>query len=111
MAKKKADDDCWKRGDGKDCGPGEKPPVFDPLDKGKFRFSIWYLLGVLVVLFLVNHFLSAPAGEMIEYSVFKEKIRSGEIKRVEMGETLYRGLTVSRRELEALQQGEDGGGS
>jgi len=111
MAKKKADDDCWKRGDGKDCGPGEKPPVFDPLDKGKFRFSIWYLLGVLVVLFLVNHFLSAPAGEMIEYSVFKEKIRSGEIKRVEMGETLYRGLTVSRRELEALQQGEGGGGS
>ncbi len=111
MAKKKADDDCWKRGDGKDCGPGEKPPVFDPLDKGKFRFSIWYLLGVLVVLFLVNHFLSAPAGEMIEYSVFKEKIRSGEIKRVEMGETLYRGLNVSRRELEALQQGEGGGGS
>jgi cell division protease FtsH len=104
MAKKQNDDDCWKKGDGKDCGPGEKPPVFDPFDRGKFRFSIWYLLGVFVVLFLVNHFLSAPAGEMIEYSAFKEKIRSGEIRRVEMGETLYRGLTASRGELEALQQ-------
>lgn len=106
MAKKKADDDCWEKGGGKDCGPGEKPPVFDPFNKGKFRFSIWYLLGVFVVLFLVNHFLSTPAGEMIEYSAFKAKIRSGEIKRVEMGETLYRGLTASRRELEALQQKE-----
>jgi len=111
MAKKQTDDDCWEKGDGKDCGPGEKPPVFDPLDKGKFRFSIWYLLGVFVVLSLVNHFLSAPAGQMIEYSVFKEKIRSGEIKRVEMGETLYSGLTVSRAELETLQQGEGAAGS
>jgi cell division protease FtsH len=104
MAKKKADDECWEKGDGKECGPGKKPPLFDPFDKEKFRFSLWYLVGVVVILILLNHFLSAPPGEMIEYSAFKEKIRSGEIKRVEMGETYYRGLTVTRTELENLQK-------
>jgi len=97
-------DDCWEKGNEKDCGPREKPPLFD-FHKGKFRFSIWYLVGMFVLIILLNSLLSSPSGQMIEYSAFKERIRTGEIKRVEMGERFYTGLTVTREELESRQEG------
>jgi hypothetical protein len=65
MKPKKKDDDCWEKGDPKDCGPKEKEPLFRPFNKGQFRFSIWYFLAAIVLIFLINSLIARPAGEMV----------------------------------------------
>lgn len=93
MAKKK-DDDCWKKG-GEDCGPGEQPSFFDQFRKGKFRFSLWYFVLAMVALMFFNTYFSSrqQSRELVDYSVFKEKIAAGEIKRVGMAKDNYLGYT------------------
>jgi cell division protease FtsH len=104
MPENKQEKKCWdEKGAPRDCGPGEKPPLLPPFNKGQFRFSIWYFVAVLVIIFIVNSLISVPREQLIEYSDFKEKIRSGEIKRVEMSETLYKGYPYSRAEMEATE--------
>jgi cell division protease FtsH len=95
MAKQgKKDDECWKKG-GNDCGPGEKPPMFSPNNKG-FKFSIYYFILVIVALMLLNTFFSTRQQEQyssVEYSTFKEMIRNREIVKVGMATDTYFGYT------------------
>ena len=104
MKPKKKDDDCWEKGDPKDCGPKEKEPLFRPFNKGQFRFSIWYFLAAIVLIFLINSLIVRPAGEMVEFSQFKELIRQGDIKRVELGETVYNAFPYTRQDIEAARR-------
>jgi cell division protease FtsH len=107
MSSKKQDDDCWEKGDGKDCGPREREPLFKTFNKGQFRFSIWYILGTLALIFIINIFLTQPSEQLVEFSVFKELIVSGEIRRVEMAESYYIGTQYTREMLDNVDTSGD----
>ena len=52
------------------------------MDK-KTQFNIWYVvLAVFGVLFLQNLWLESQTVERLPYSVFEEKLKAGEIKRI-----------------------------
>lgn len=53
----------------------------------------WILFGVAVILLVSVNFRPDFAAKTIDYSEFREKIKSGEIKRVEMAQGLYKGFT------------------
>jgi cell division protease FtsH len=97
MAPKKDDKSSpWKKGD-----PKGKPPNGNPffnLNPGQFRFSMWYFVAAILVLLVVNAFLSVPRDSVIDYSTFKEKIRQGEIKRVEIDDQFILGITATSQD-------------
>ena len=97
----------WKKGDHKD-GPPKGNPLFD-LNPGQFRFSLWYFVAAIVVLLIVNAFLSVPRDSVIDYSTFKDKIRQGEIKRVEIDDQFLVGISVTSKELSSQQAARDKG--
>jgi cell division protease FtsH len=53
--------------------------------------ALWWLLGVLFVLALVQAYFMAPSGRQIPYSEFKSLVRSGQVSEVAVGDTLIRG--------------------
>ena len=82
--------------------PGLKKhePLFKPLDRKQFRFSVGYFLVTLLMLFLINFLFLRPKVESIDYSAFKAKIESGEIHRVEMGEKYLTGFGLTKAQME-----------
>jgi cell division protease FtsH len=92
------DKDCWDKSPSGDCGPKKEPPIIKPPNKGQFRFSIWFFVAVVAALVLVNQLQLIPAADnntTIEYSDFKKRIESGEIKRVEIANDFLYGYTVN----------------
>jgi cell division protease FtsH len=85
-------------------GLKKQDPLFKPLDRRQFRFSLWYFLLTLIGLVLVNTWLLRPKVESIDYSDFKAKIESGEITRVEIGQQYLTGFSLKRAQLEAYEQ-------
>jgi cell division protease FtsH len=73
-------------------GANGKPPL-GPQNFGgpQFRFSIGYVLIMVVAVALLNILVFQSDDTVIPYSVFKDKIRSGEIKRVEIDQSYYTG--------------------
>jgi cell division protease FtsH len=59
----------------------------------QFRFSLGYVLIALIVVSFFNYFLFKSDSSVVPYSMFKEKISSGEIKRVEIDSNYYTGYT------------------
>ncbi len=86
--------------------PGIKKndPLFKPMSPKQFRFSLWYFLVTLVALLLVNTVLLRPQIEPIDYSSFKARIESGEIRRIEIGEKYLTGYSMTRAELDAYNK-------
>lgn len=82
-----------RRTDNQDRTPG--PPQ-------GFRFSVGYILVALMAVSFFNYFLFRSDNTVIPYSSFKEKIRSGEIRRVEIDINYYTGYTQARGEEPAL---------
>ena len=86
MADKKG---CW---DNEDCdhGPQKDKPFFE-----KHRFTFGYFVAVLLGLMIFNALIgqNVQNHRTIPYSEFKERIRDGEITRVEMGGNYYLGMT------------------
>ena len=86
MADKKG---CW---DNEDCdhGPQKDKPFFE-----KHRFTFGYFVAVLLGLMIFNALIgqNVQNHRTIPYSEFKERIRNGEITRVEMGGNYYLGMT------------------
>ncbi len=82
--------------------PGLKKhePLFKPLNRKQFRFSVGYFLVMLLVLFLVNSLFLRSKVESIDYSVFKAKMASGEIHRVEMSQKYLTGLSLTKAQIE-----------
>ena len=81
--------------------PGLKKhdPLFRPMNRKQFRFSLWYFLSTLLLLYVMNTILFRPRVESIDYSEFKAKINSGEIHRVGMGEQYLTGSTRTLAEM------------
>ena len=70
-----------------------KGPVIPPnLNGFQFRFSLGYVVVMLVAVALLNFFIFQSDDTIIPYSAFKDKVRSGEIKRVEMDQNYYTGF-------------------
>jgi cell division protease FtsH len=59
----------------RDRKPGERRT----LGPARSTFSIWYVLGLLLLLAVVQAWFLAPAGRQITYSEFKTLVRSGQV--------------------------------
>jgi len=94
----KNNNDDWRQKIRDEFKPENMEKRVKKFKNGKYRFSFWYFLLVIVVLAILNFmFLKAP-DEVIEFSVFKEKVDSGEIKRVKLTQSYYYGMTYTSKE-------------
>src|SRR4029453_14126150 len=62
-----------------------------PREKPAKPAALWWLLGALFVLALVQAYFMTPAGRQIPYSEFKALLRGGQVAEVAVGDTLIRG--------------------
>jgi cell division protease FtsH len=93
--------DPWKK-ESKGEGGVHNPKPFFSFDNRQFRFSFWYILVGIVVLFLINSFMAQLFGspeQLIGFSEFKQKIESGEITRVQIGDGFYLGTSATQQDL------------
>ena len=72
----------------RDKRPGERRPLTGPARPGG---PIWYVLGFLVLMALMQAWFLAPAGRQISYSEFKAAVRGGQVTEVVVGEQTIRG--------------------
>ncbi len=74
-------------------GPGRgKFPFLPPNFNGfQFKFSLGYVVVMIVAVALLNFFIFQSDNTIIPYSAFKDKVRSGEIKRIDMDQAYYTG--------------------
>lgn len=80
--------------DNNDTGPGKIPPLFPfHINKGQFHFSIWYFIAAMFLVMILNTYIKDQIQEKIPYSVFKQKIESGEIKVIQMKPDYYYGVS------------------
>jgi len=71
--------------------PGMNPRDKRPGDRRVFGVRrggspLWYILGALLLLALLQTWLFAPGGKPITYSDFKRAVRAGQIAKVTVGE-------------------------
>jgi cell division protease FtsH len=77
-----------------------KPGERRPFPGRRPSFSIWYVLGLLLLLAVAQTWLLNPSGRQIPYSEFKTLVRSNQVVEVTVGDQ-----TVSGRLREAQGQG------
>jgi cell division protease FtsH len=82
--------------------PKGKLPL--PVTKNQFHFSIWYFLIVFIALTILNQFIVRTPEETIDFSIFKQKIHAGQIKRVELGEKYYTGFPYTSEEMKKAEK-------
>ncbi|MDR1862805.1 MAG: ATP-dependent zinc metalloprotease FtsH [Treponema sp.] len=102
MAEYGADDPQSDKRKQKNSGPnfpfgggGPKLPDFKPF--GGWKFSLIYVLILIIGLSLFNYVFLNRVNPTIDFSEFKAKIAGGEIKRVEMTDSYYTGYTSPAR--------------
>ena len=67
----------------------------------QFHFSLWYILiALLLVAYFKTLVVNTPT-ETIDFSAFKKKVHSGELRRVEMGDKFYTGLSYTSGALDS----------
>jgi cell division protease FtsH len=71
----------------RDRKPGERRPLGSP----RPTFSIWWVLGTLLLLFMVQAWFMTPAGQALPYSEFKALVRGGQVAEVTVGDTTITG--------------------
>ena len=76
-------------------GGGPRLPDLKPF--GGWKFSIIYILILIIGLSLFNYVFLNRVNPAIDFSEFKARIASGEIKRVEMTESYFTGYTTAAR--------------
>jgi cell division protease FtsH len=69
------------------------PSLPDPKHFGGWKFSIIYILILIVGMSLFNYVFLNRVNPTIDFSEFKAKIASGEIKRVELTDSYFTGHT------------------
>src|SRR5712691_5038878 len=78
----------------------QKPPSrFNPLGGGggprqgtpRVGLSLWYGLGLLLVLAVVQMYYMTPAGRSLAYSEFKTMVRNGDVLEVTIGDQSLHG--------------------
>ncbi|MDR2102832.1 MAG: ATP-dependent zinc metalloprotease FtsH [Treponema sp.] len=72
------------------------PRLPDPKRFGGWRFSLIYILILIVGMSLFNYVFLNRVNPTIDFSEFKAKIISGEIKRVELTDAYFTGYTSLR---------------
>ncbi|MDR1058335.1 MAG: ATP-dependent zinc metalloprotease FtsH [Treponema sp.] len=65
---------------------------------GGWKFSLIYILILIIGLSLFNYVFLNRVNPTIDFSEFKAKIAGGEIKRVELSDSYFTGYTTPRRE-------------
>ena len=95
MQNKKND---WNKPKSRGPSGGNKPPRKDNGLFGGFpiKFSFSYLLVILMMVSLFNYLLFRTDNTLVPYSTFKEKVESGEIKRVEIDLNYYTGYADAK---------------
>ncbi len=78
----------------KDGTKVDKPPQSNP-PKLRPKFPLAYFIFLAASILLFNFFIPKPDGQALDYSHFKELIRSGKIKRVEIGSDALLGFPVT----------------
>ena len=73
-------------------GGGPRLPDFKP-PFGGWKFFIIYILILIVGLSLFNYVFMRRVNPTIDFSEFKARIVSGEIRRVELSDTYFTGFT------------------
>jgi cell division protease FtsH len=81
-----------KSGEKEPGAPAPKPRPPSP-PAAKPRFPIWYLVFLGATLLIFNFLIPKSQAGFMEYSAFKQKIRDGEIKRVEIAPDVVLGYT------------------
>ena len=76
-------------------GGGPKLPDFKPF--GNWKFSLIYVLILIIGLSLFNYVFLRKVNPTIDFSEFKSRILSGEIRRVELTDSYFTGYTSSQR--------------
>jgi len=66
---------------------GGSPRPFPP----RSGTALWYGLGLLILLGLVNMYYMAPGGRQLAYSEFKTFVQSGQVEEVLIGDQTIRG--------------------
>jgi cell division protease FtsH len=66
-----------------------------PFGGWQFRFSLGYIVVLVVAMSMFNYFFLTKTDNIVDFSVFKEKIRTGEIVRVELDSGYYSGYATS----------------
>jgi len=69
------------------------PKLPDPKRWNGWKFSLAYILILIVGISLFNSVFNGPASAPIPFSTFKQKIMSGEIKRVKLDDSYFVGYT------------------
>ncbi len=85
----------WKKNH-KISGPVKHEPLFN-MNPQQFRFSMWFFFITFIFLMLMNASLQQMKQQekTVSFSVFKQKIEDGEIKKVRMTSKYYYGMTES----------------
>jgi cell division protease FtsH len=84
---------------------GGKAPLMPPRFNGfQFKFSIGYVIIMLIAVAIFNLYVSQNDDAVIPFSTFKDKIRSGEIKRVEMDQNNYVGYQQLEKKPSSILQ-------
>src|SRR5580765_6788492 len=68
-----------------------KPGDRRTLSSQRPAFSIWYVLGLLLVLALAQAWFLTPAGRQIPYSEFKTLVRNGQVVEATVGDQTING--------------------
>ncbi|MDR2485896.1 MAG: ATP-dependent zinc metalloprotease FtsH [Treponema sp.] len=76
---------------------GPRLPDFKPFKD--WKFSLVYVLILVAGMSLFNYVFMKKVNPTIDFSEFKAKIVSGEIKRVELTDSYFTGYTALKREL------------
>ncbi|MDR2536337.1 MAG: ATP-dependent zinc metalloprotease FtsH [Treponema sp.] len=76
---------------------GSKLPDFKPFKD--WKFSIVYVLILIAGMSFFNYLFMKRVNPTIDFSDFKSKIASGEIKRVEITDSYFTGYTTLKREV------------
>ncbi len=78
-------------------GPNSPGPG-GPLGGWQFKFSLGYIVVLIVFMTLFNYVFLTKVNPTIDFSEFKKKIESGEIKRVELDNNYYTGYTSATKD-------------
>ncbi|MDR2924141.1 MAG: ATP-dependent zinc metalloprotease FtsH, partial [Treponema sp.] len=78
---------------------GPKLPDFKPL--GGWKFSLIYIIVLIIGMSLFNYVFLRKVNPTIDFSEFKARISSGEIKRVELTDAYFTGYTTLPPQKEA----------
>jgi cell division protease FtsH len=86
----------------RDRKPGERRP----LPPQRPAFSLWYILGFLLLLAVAQAWFLAPSGRSIPYSEFKALLREGAVAEVTVGDQTISGRLNEPRGDEGRQSAE-----